>query len=302
MTGIRDKLWAATAWIILLSSSALASADNFASLCADRTAVERVYYNHRTGNKPPFEQVSPPALIERLVRQDLHKESVLNKMYSVAITPTMLEAEVHRINTTTRAPDTLAELKAALGNDPDRFARAIARPIVVERLLRERFENDDTLHATQRAEAEKTRQQLLAAKNRDEPLTNLVALLKQGHPSQVSEATWLLTVRPAETNAPIADELEIKKRFGPDAQILSSPSMPNREPKVYFEDLPAALQNVLRVQLRQPRDVSAVIELPGGFLLYLAKAKTTDTMDVVVLSIPKRSYEQWVDEQPDLKP
>jgi hypothetical protein len=302
MTGIRDKLWAATAWIILLSSSALASADNFASLCADRTAVERVYYNHRTGNKPPFEQVSPPALIERLVRQDLHKESVLNKMYSVAITPTMLEAEVHRINTTTRAPDTLAELKAALGNDPDRFARAIARPIVVERLLRERFENDDTLHATQRAEAEKTRQQLLAAKNRDEPLTNLVALLKQGHPSQVSEATWLLTVRPAETNAPIADELEIKKRFGPDAQILSSPSMPNREPKVYFEDLPAALQNVLRVQLRQPRDVSAVIELPGGFLLYLAKAKTTDTMDVAALSILKRSYEQWVDEQPDLKP
>jgi hypothetical protein len=302
MTGIRDKLWAATAWIILLSSSALASADNFASLCADRTAVERVYYNHRTGNKPPFEQVSPPALIERLVRQDLHKESVLNKMYSVAITPTMLEAEVHRINTTTRAPDTLAELKAALGNDPDRFARAIARPIVVERLLRERFENDDTLHATQRAEAEKTRQQLLAAKNRDEPLTNLVALLKQRHPSQVSEATWLLTVRPAETNAPIADELEIKKRFGPDAQILSSPSMPNREPKVYFEDLPAALQNVLRVQLRQPRDVSAVIELPGGFLLYLAKAKTTDTMDVAALSILKRSYEQWVDEQPDLKP
>jgi hypothetical protein len=290
------------AWMcLLLAWSATTLADDFASLCADRTAIERVYYNHRTGNKPAFDQVSPPALIQRLAREDLHKEAVLRKVYAVDITPAMLAAEGQRINTTTRAPDTLAELKAALGNDADRFARAVARPIVVERLLRERFENDDTLHAAQRDIAEKTRDRLLAAKNRNEPLANLIALLKQDHSGQVSETTWILTARPAETNAPSPDELEIKKRFGPDAQILSSPTSTDRERKLYFEDLPTPLQNVLRVQLRQPRDMSAVIEMPNGFLLYVAKARTADTLDVAMLSLPKRSYEQWLSEQTEIK-
>ena len=74
----------------------------------------------------------------------------------------MLEAEVQRINTTTRAPDMLAEIKAALGNDPAKFARAVAKPFLVERLLRGKFDNDDALHATQRRQAEAVREKLLA--------------------------------------------------------------------------------------------------------------------------------------------
>src|SRR5216684_4210992 len=49
--------------------------------------------------------------------------------------PARPDAEAERINATTRAPEVLAELKAALGNDPARFARTVARPIVVERTL-----------------------------------------------------------------------------------------------------------------------------------------------------------------------
>jgi O-methyltransferase involved in polyketide biosynthesis len=44
--------------LILAMASAFA-ADDAASLCADRTAIERVYYEHRLGQKPPFEQVLP---------------------------------------------------------------------------------------------------------------------------------------------------------------------------------------------------------------------------------------------------
>lgn len=51
--------------------------------------------------------------------------------------------------------------------------------------------------------------------------------------------------------------------------------MDGKETKFYFADLPGELQKVLRVQLRQPGDVSAVIETPGGFLLYVAKEKPT---------------------------
>jgi hypothetical protein len=298
--------------------SAAAMAADFAALCADRVAIERVYYNHRLGEKPPFEQVLPPATLEKLVRQDLHKEAALKNFYGVEVTPALLDVEVQRINTTTRAPEMLAEIKTALGNDPARFANVFAKPILVERLLREKFDNDDKLHAPQRREVEKVRERLLqlvaadvsrrtiAPSERERRLTSaatndlvaqLVAALRQTRSNDVSETTWQLSAHPAETNAPAADEIEIKKRFGPNAQLLSSPPAAGKEQKFYFEDLPGELRNVLRVQLRQAGDVSAVIETPGGFLLYVAKEKTDAVMSVAGLSLPKRSYEQWLEEQ-----
>jgi len=125
----------------------------------------------------------------------------------------------------------------------------------------------------------------------------LVALLKASHSNEVSETTWQLGARPPETNAPAADKLEIKQRFGPNAQLLSSRHAADRHRKAYFDDLPPPLKDVLRVQLRQPGDVSAVIETPGGFLLYICTARTAATMSVAVLSLPKRSYDQWLSGQ-----
>jgi hypothetical protein len=321
----------------LLVSCFAALTGDFASFCADRAAIERVYYNHRLGEKPPFEQVLPPATLENLVRQDLRKEAALKRAYRVEVTPALLDAEVQRINTTTRAPDMLAELKAALGHDPARFARAMAKPILVERLLREKFDNDDALHASQRREMERVRTQLtnaaatfrssrgnealtekseiqnpkskidqsvLTSAATNELVVKLLALLQQVHSNEVTETTWQLGARPEEQpGAPTAGEIEIKKRFGSNAQILSSPNAGDRkEQKFYFDDLPQELQKVLRVQLHQAGDVSAVIEMPGGFLLYLAKEKTAETLSVATLSILKRSYEQWLNEQNEIKP
>jgi hypothetical protein len=179
----------------------------------------------------------------------------------------------------------------------------------VERLLRSRFENDDALHAPQRREAEKVREQLLVAKSETRNpkseiqteevggASNLVALLKKAGVGQVTETTWQLGARTAAPNAPAADEMEIKKRFGPDATILSAPGSAGRETKQFFGDLPGELQRVLRAQLRQAGDVSAVIETPGGFLLYVCKEKTAATLSVATLSLPKRSYEEWLAEQ-----
>jgi hypothetical protein len=118
----------------------------------------------------------------------------------------------------------------------------------------------------------------------------------------VAETVWQLGARPAETNAPAVDEMEIKKRFGPNAQVLGGPHPDGKGAKYYFEDLPGELQNVLRAQLRRPGDVSAVIETPGGFLLYVAKDKTDTLLSVSGLSLPKRSYEQWLKEQSESIP
>ena len=311
--------------LVLLCTASLAAAADFTALCTDRLAIEQVYYQHRLGTKPPFAEALPRATLESLVAADVKKESALREHYGVAITPALLAGEVQRINNTTRAPETLAEIKTALGNDAERFANAFAKPLLVERLLRDKFENDDTLHAATRQTCEQTRSNLLATcrSRREEGLdsqlstpnsqlnaslltsapTNdlaatLLAQLKQTQSNAVTETTWLLTAPPAETNAPAADEMEIKKRFGANAQIISSPHDADKERKFYFTDLPAALQNVLRVQLRAPGDVSAVIETPGGFLLYLLTEKTADKMSVASLTLPKRSYEDWLNQPP----
>jgi hypothetical protein len=285
-----------TQLLLFLALCSVALAGDLSRLGADRAAIERVYYNHRLGDKPPFEQTMPPARLEELVRQDQHKEAVLKQAYGVEISAAQLTAEVNRINTTTQAPAMLAEIKAALGDDPARFAETLAKPILVERELRQRFENDDALHASRRQTVEKVRAQLLAARHDGAAVTNLIALLRLAHSNEVSETTWQLGARPAETNAPDADLLEAQKRFGPNAQILSSRHPEGKDQKFYFADLPGELQNVLRVQLRQPGDVSAVIETPGGFLLYVAKEKTEVVLSVAGLSLPKRSYEQWLEE------
>ena len=86
--------------------------------------------------------------------------------------------------------------------------------------------------------------------------------------------------------------IEIKQRFGPNAQLISSPRTTER--KQYFEDLPDELQ---RVQLRQAGDVGAVIEAPGGFLLYVTEARTGIALTAACLSLRKRSYEQRFAEQ-----
>jgi len=284
--------------VVVASVLVAPGADPAANLLADRAAVERIYYTHRLGDKPPFEEALPADQLRRLVELDLAKEAALKKVYGVEITDVMLQAEVQRINTTTRAPEVLAELKAVLGNDTNRFARTVAKPIVVERLLRERFDNDDQLHAAQRRRAEQTCNELLAAKQNGDGFDQLLRLLKRGHSNAVSETTWQLGARPEEKpDAETPDAAEIHKRFGPNAQLLSSPPAGAKERKLYFANLPTELQRVLRVQLSQPGDVSAVIETPLVFVVYLCQEKTSETLRVAMLSLPKRSYEQWLAEQ-----
>jgi len=283
-------------WLLLLGFVP-AMAGEAASLIADRTAIERVYYQHRLGEKPPFEQILPPAMLANLVRLDLHKEALLRQAYGVEITAEMLDAEVRRITTTTRAPEILAEIKAALGDDPARFANVFAKPILVERLLRAKFDNDDTLHAPQRALATQARENLLAGQSAVE----------------MREVTWLLTPRPVEdTPPPAATPPSTKGNASSGAysveataqlsQVLTAPGRdtPGRD-EFYFEDLDPELQKVLQAQLQKAGDVSAVIETPGVFLVYLAKEKTAASLCVNVLSFPKRSYEEWLAGKADEK-
>jgi hypothetical protein len=279
--------------IFLLCVSPVFAVD-FLSLSSDRAAIERVYHAHRTGTTGTFGQAVPAARLEELVRSDLKKEQVLTGFYHVTITPPMIEAETQRINATTRAPETLAEIKAALGNDAARFAESFVKPIVVERTLRDRFENDDTLHAPQRELAETVRLEAIASKN------------LEGQ-KELMEITWQLTPPPTEKNIPSAPSSPVEAKtkspaYGNQAtariaEDLNAPAEAGEELH-YLADLPSDLQAVLISQLIKAGDISAVIESAGAFQLYLAKNRTATTLSASVLTIPKQSYAAWLASQP----
>jgi len=292
---------------LALQASGSAS-DAFAALVADRTAVERVYYNHRLGTKLPFEQALNAAEIERLVKAELHKEALLARLYHVEIKDRQIETELKRIDRETRAPEMLAEIKAALGNDPRRFARAVVKPIVVDRELRNRFDNDDRLHALQREQAETVRRKLLAVRQPGDSSATLLQTLKETKVGTVAEVTWRLGARPEATPAPapVASPTPVTARslkYSLDAtaqfaQPLSPVEQPSEPPdKYYLEDLSPELRKVLRAQLQEPGDVSAVVETPNDFLLFVARDRTEKILSAAALSIPKRSFEQWLGEQ-----
>lgn len=301
----------ALSWLLLAALHPLSAAD-LTSLISDRRAIEQVYHAHRLGTKPPFDEALPAPALERLVRDDLRKEFALQRVYGVSVTPALLIAEVQRIQTTTRAPEMLAEIKAALGQDPERFARAFAKPFLVDRLLRSRFENDDRLHATQRRLAETARQRVLDVPA--EPFHARFAALKVPPEGQLrSNLIWNLSHRPA-GDAPAAvvtapEPTQGKARGGPytlesTAQMAQAglpadhPPGPS-DPQPYFEDLPPDLQRVLRVQLTGPGAVSAVIESANAFQVYLARERTPALLSAAVWTLPKRSLEDWLASQPD---
>jgi hypothetical protein len=271
------------------------AAEDFKQLIADRTAVEKVYYENRIGEKPPFEKAVPLELIEKLVRLDLKKEAVLRRVYGIEITPEMTAAEVQRIRRTTRAPKILADLQRALGGDAGRFAATVAQPIVVERELRSHFENDDRIHAPLRRAVEAIRDKLLAVKKKQASVSELWALFKQASTNAAQEVTWQLGAQPVKDRA--ANGIySIEGTVQPGK--VSSTTHADETRKIYFADLEPELQRVLAVQLQQAGDVSAVIETPSAFLLFLALEKNQSSLKVGSLTLQKRSYDEWLAEQP----
>ena len=220
------------------------------------------------------------------MRLDLNKEAALQKVYGVAITPAQLAAEVQRINTTTQSPEVLADLKAALGNDPEKFANAFAKPILVERELRQRFDNDDVLHAATRRKCEQARHQLLAARTNGDSPAQLLARLQRAHSNNVSEATWRLGASLEEKPAsPTADELEIKKRFGPDAQILSpAPRRAGPGAEILFRGFAGGIAK------RAAGPVASGGRFALGFFARLPRPFLGETDGVVADFIPRKRH------------
>ena len=125
-------------------------------------AVERVYYSHQVGAVRPFEEAAPRDLLEAKVRTYLKQSAALERIWGAPVTSEMLRGEVERMASSTRMPERLRELFAALGNDPFLIQECLAREILVSRLVQSYYDQDRTLHAAERSEIEALRSKLVA--------------------------------------------------------------------------------------------------------------------------------------------
>lgn len=285
--------------LLFISAASAVFGGEFDDLLQDRRAIEEVYHHHRLNTQRTFEEAMPMETVKMLVQRDLHKEAVLKRAYGVTITQPMMRAEMQRIDQTTRAPEILAEVKAALGNDAERFARVYVKPIIVERELHRRFQFDDAVHTPKRREAEQAREQLKAGNEVE----------------GMHEVTWQMTPRPQDDPPAQAAPPSVPKEVKGKSRSYSIEGTVNRaqvlgggagvegesEKRFYFEDLNPKLQKVIQAQLRQADDVSAVIEVPHGFTVYQAMERTAEQLTVRVLSIPKIAYDQWLKNQATVK-
>lgn len=248
---------------------AAAATSDTPSPLQDRLAIAKVYYLHQSGEKPPFERAVPTTAVERNLALDELKESVLAKVYGVRIQTSQVESEIKRIQTTTLAPEMLAELWQAVGRSSDRFGRAIAKPLIVDRELRKRYDNDPHQHQPIRLKLEEFRKQLLArtAAERHQILRSQAG---------ATEVSYALLEAPRDKRG-----------------IERIPAVT----EIFIGELHPDLAHVLTTQLRQPGDVSPVIEDSLQMMLFVARSRSEKTLEVCCLPLPKRPFDEWLLEQ-----
>ena len=152
--------------VVCLASTAFGAAPtahrtlNLEDRVAAQRAIEQVYWEHRIWPKenpqakPPLSAVLPDAVVRAKVEDYLKKSNALNSIWHRSITAEQLQAELDRMVQSTRDPEILRELFAALNNDPFLIAETLARQALADRLVQSSYAHDDRFHGNVRARAE----------------------------------------------------------------------------------------------------------------------------------------------------
>jgi len=152
----------ASALIPSVSGYALARDLTFDQRVAGQEAIERVYYSHQIGTTKPFEEAVPQSILEQKVLTYLKESAALEQLWGTPLTAAALEVELQRVAGQTRMPSRLREIYRALGGDAFLVQECFIRPILVDRLMRDRFSRDPQIHEEARQASEALRLRLLS--------------------------------------------------------------------------------------------------------------------------------------------
>ncbi|MBI3655132.1 MAG: hypothetical protein HY232_01775 [Acidobacteria bacterium] len=114
----------------------------------------RIWPKENPQPKPALEDVMPLSVIRAKVEDDLRQTQALEVYWKRPVTGAQLQAEMDRMARSTQQPERLRALWAALGDDPFLIAECLARPALVNRLLRSWYAGDGRLHGELRQQAQ----------------------------------------------------------------------------------------------------------------------------------------------------
>jgi N-acetylneuraminic acid mutarotase len=133
---------------------------SFEDRVAAQVAIDRVYFAHQIGTTKQFEQAEPVSIAAEKVRKYLEESAALERYWKTPVTEEMLRRELARMAGGSRMPDRLLEIYGALGNDSFLIEECVARATLVDRLTRNFYAFDPSLHAEARRRAEELHRQL----------------------------------------------------------------------------------------------------------------------------------------------
>ncbi|MBI1746852.1 MAG: hypothetical protein HYR55_09735 [Acidobacteria bacterium] len=114
----------------------------------------RIWPKENPQPKPALEDVLPLSAIRAKVEEDLRQTQALEVYWKRPVTEAQLQAEMDRMARSTQQPERLRALWAALDDDPFLIAECLARPALVNRLLRSWYAGDSRWHGELRQQAQ----------------------------------------------------------------------------------------------------------------------------------------------------
>jgi N-acetylneuraminic acid mutarotase len=232
-------------------------------------AIERAYYTHQIGASVPFEEALPHAALEQKVRTYLKESVALEEYWSTPVSAEMLRAELERIARHTRLPDRLEEIYRALGDDSVLVQECLARPAVVDRLVRNFFAFDPRLHRAARGTAERLRRDLTE---------------RRLDPEEPSRTRRLV---------------EYRLRGPEDREVRLDPAIPGVDGSADRSRVDLSEEAYRGVRARAPTQVGAVgvvEEDRERFVVQVLLSEETGSFAVARYEIPKRSWSSWWEE------
>lgn len=233
--------------------------------------IERARYAFVIGNSKPFDELYKRSLFEARVARQMAEERVLQRAFGMAVTPALLAEEFERVEKTTRAPEQWEAIKKALGNERGRIEQGFCRPLLVERTLRTRFAFDQKVHAEPHQKARQARAAFLAKEK--VPGTGERRLRRR-----------------AEAGPTVDQMLEKAKTEATGPRLLRPPGEPDKEAPLPVDPEVAA---VLEKELKQPGDVTTVLEQRDRFEVFRLIAVMDEAWKVEAVRFPKLDFEVW---------
>ena len=237
-----------------------------AAMLAGQAAVEAVYAADRGGAEPS--EAALRQVAEGRRRDVLRTRRALRERYGLVVDAADVQLELDRLGRTSRDPERLARLFAALDDDPALVAELLVRPLVEQRWLSQAFAADE----------QRRREELAAVDPIWRGPLDLASF--RALASEDAHRVWTVDRR--------------DRGVAPDADREMDPEA--------FAALKADLARELGFESLVAGQVSPLIERKDAFLRVAVEVASDERVEVFVQRFDRRSLDEWLDDAPTGRP